>query len=377
MWLLQREPRWLKLKGFSVDTRTTAPDWWPQLQARLQEYYQVMPEAMGSVRLVVRDLFQTWSVWAEMGEELSLRLGEGQGNAGVELALPIQVLHQILREPQAFEPRDEFFSRNIAVRGDMRLAHHFAQLLKRPNEYALQILNVVRQHPNVPQAVLESSDLNLPDLARAVLNNQPICFRQVFDWPSMRWDLDEFDRQLGALPIRFNAASGGLERLADLTQKLRQSVDERVYTSGVGLPVESESSFPFPPEWQETTTPPQIWLGQSRKDRLLTKLHCDIFTSLLTQVWGNKTAYLYPPQHYQYLYPMQSYSGYQPCVVDPLHPDLDRHPGFDQALRLVVEIKPGDLLVIPSGWFHCLSAEGLTLSVSRGLPLEVAHQLAQ
>lgn len=360
-----------------MDTRTTAPDWWPQLQARLQEHYQVMPDAMGSVRLVVRDLFQTWSIWAEMGEELSLRLGEGQGNAGVELALPIQVLHQILREPQNFEPRDEFFSRNIAIRGDVRLAHHFAQLFKRPTENALQVLHFVRQHPNLPQQVQESSELSLQVLARAVVANQPICFREVFDWPSMGWDLDEFDRQLGALPIRFNATSGGLENLADLTQKLRQSVSERVYTSGVLLPEEAGVSFPFPIDWQEVMTPTQIWLGHSQKDRLLTKLHCDIFTSILTQVWGNKTVYLYPPQHHHYLYPMQSFSGYQPCVVDPLAPDLVRHPGFDQALQLKLEITPGDLLVIPSGWFHCVGAEGLTLSLSRGLPLEVAHQLAQ
>ena len=376
LWI-PREALWLNLKGFSMDSPNTGPDWWPQLQARLQEHYQVMPEAMGSVRLVVRDLFQTWSVWAEMGEELSLRLGEGQGNAGVELALPIQVLHQILREPQAFEPRDEFFSRNIAVRGDMRLAHHFAQLLKRPNEYALQILNVVQQHPNVPQAVLESSDLNLPDLARAVLNNQPICFRQVFVWPSMRWDLDEFDRQLGALPIRFNAASGELESLADLTQKLRQSGGERVYTSGMPLPEQAEASFPFPADLPGVTTPPQIWLGQARKNRLLCKLHCDIFTSLFAQVWGNKTVHLYPPQHHQYLYPMASFSGYQPCLVDPLAPDLTRHPEFGRALHLKVEIRPGDVLVIPSGWYYCLGAEDPTLSVSRGLPLEVAHQLTQ
>ena len=360
-----------------MDTRTTAPDWWPQLQARLQEHYQVLPEAIGTVRLVIRDLFQDWTIWAEMGEDLTLHLDAGQEDPGVELVMPIQVLHQILREPESFEPRDEFFSRNIAIRGDVRLAHHFAQLFKRPTENTLQVLHFVRQHSNLPQQVQESSGLNLKSLAQAVVANQPTVFRQAFDWPSMRWDLDEFDRHLGALPVRFNAMSGKLESLADLTQKLRHSLGERVYTSGVGLPVEAENSFSFPADWQEAMTPAQIWLGHSQKDRLLTKLHCDIYSSILTQVWGSKTVYLYAPQHHEHLYPMQSFSGYQPCVVDPLAPDLIRHPKFEQALQLKVEITPGDLLVIPSGWFHCVGAEGLTLSLSRGLPLEVAHQLAQ
>ena len=365
------------MEGIFVDSHIAAPDWWPQLQTRLQDHYQVLPEAMGSVRLLIRDLFRDWSISAEMGEVLSLSLETEQDEAGVELAMPIQVLHQILLEPQAFEPRDEFFSRNIAIRGDVRLAHHFAQLLKRPDDYALQLLHFVRQHPNLPQEVQESSELSLQTLAHAVVANQPICFRQAFDWPSLSWDLDEFDRQLGALPVRFNAMNGKLESLADLTQKLRQSVGERVYTSGVGLPVGAVDSFPFPSEWQDVMTPAQIWFGQSRKNRLLVKLHCDIFTSLFAQVWGNKTVYLYPPQHQQYLYPMQSFSGYQPCVVDPLEPDLALHTEFGQALQLKVEIAPGDLLVIPSGWYYCFSVEGLTLAVSKGLPLDVAHQLAQ
>jgi ribosomal protein L16 Arg81 hydroxylase len=62
-------------------------------------------------------------------------------------------------------------------------------------------------------------------------------------------------------------------------------------------------------------------------------------------------------------------------MVNPLKPDPVHHAAFSKATCLTVEINPGDLLIIPSGWFHSLEADGLTFSISKGLPLEIAYDI--
>jgi ribosomal protein L16 Arg81 hydroxylase len=46
-------------------------------------------------------------------------------------------------------------------------------------------------------------------------------------------------------------------------------------------------------------------------------------------------------------------------------PDLTRFARFAQAQGVDVVLEPGDLLVIPTGWYHCVWALDHVLSVSR------------
>lgn len=350
------------------------PTWWHRLEFRLKEYYQVFSEAMGVILIVVQDEGgRIWPIRVELGETLEFYTAtSANDHADTKLMLQLSVLEEILRDPENFEPRRDFFSRNIKIHGNLNLAHHFAQLLKRPGEYALKILDFVHQHPHIPTDVLKKSPFDFPLLLRCIAANQPIVFRQCVRWPSIDWSLDEFDTEIGFLPARFNALENKFETLIDITRKLRSIDDQRIYTAGIRLPQEATQHFPFPQELEKQASSIQMWMGRSRKNHALTKLHCDIYTSLLVQIWGKKRARLYPPQHHCYLYPMQAFRGYQPCLVNPLKPDIQRYPEFLKAQCFEVEINPGDMLVIPSGWFHSLEAEGLNFSVSRGIPLEAA-----
>ena len=357
-------------------TASVVPKWWAELEVRLKEHYQVFPEAMGTLLLVVQDeATKDWLVRVELGESLEFAAAASANErADTQLVLTLEVLLRILQDPMYFEPRNDFFLRNVRVSGALNLAHHFAHLLRRPGDYALQLLGHVHAYPQIPSAILETDQWDLPLLLRCVTTSQPIVFRKIFNWPIQSWSLDELDAKIGTMPVRFNPVAQREETLADLTQRLRLEDDARVYISGFVLPMEVRQYFTFPDELESLTTGSQMWLGRSRSGRLLTKLHADIFTSLLTQVWGKKKVRLYPPQHHRYVYPILAFGGSQPCMVDPLNPDLERHPEFVKAQCFEVEIEPGDMLVMPSGWFHCVEAEGLTFSISRGLPLDQAYQ---
>jgi ribosomal protein L16 Arg81 hydroxylase len=50
--------------------------------------------------------------------------------------------------------------------------------------------------------------------------------------------------------------------------------------------------------------------------------------------------------------------------VDPLAPDLDRHPLFEEANQIHFDIGPGQTLFIPAGWWHHVEALESSISVS-------------
>jgi len=94
--------------------------------------------------------------------------------------------------------------------------------------------------------------------------------------------------------------------------------------------------------------------------------------SFLIQIWGVKTVYLYSPDQYKLLNPVETYNNYQPCLFDPDHISSKD----DSPKAIVAKIIPGDLLLIPTGWYHCVRAHGITFSVSRALHQKLAELLS-
>lgn len=77
----------------------------------------------------------------------------------------------------------------------------------------------------------------------------------------------------------------------------------------------------------------------------LSRLHYDVLCShaYLAQIVGRKRCVLFAPTDAPYLYEGQ---------VDPARPDLVRFPRFAKATPFECVIEPGDLLFIPSMWWH-------------------------
>ncbi|XP_019733204.1 bifunctional peptidase and (3S)-lysyl hydroxylase JMJD7 [Hippocampus comes] len=112
-----------------------------------------------------------------------------------------------------------------------------------------------------------------------------------------------------------------------------------------------------------------FWLGEANA---ITSLHKDPYENLYCVISGQKDFILLPPTDRPFI----PYGLYQPAVyrqkddgdfevvdrsegekvpwipVDPLAPDLERYPAYGRARPLRCSVKAGEMLYLPSLWFH-------------------------
>jgi hypothetical protein len=94
-------------------------------------------------------------------------------------------------------------------------------------------------------------------------------------------------------------------------------------------------------------------------------LHRDLPDNLYAQVVGQKRFILLDRRLTRMVHTHPLYSGvpnYSP--VDAMAPDLERHPRFRGAPLLDCTLGPGDLLFIPSLWWHQAASVGTSISVN-------------
>jgi ribosomal protein L16 Arg81 hydroxylase len=100
-----------------------------------------------------------------------------------------------------------------------------------------------------------------------------------------------------------------------------------------------------------------LWFGPGGT---ITPLHHDTLNVLFNQVAGHKHFILIPSLAIHRLYNnLAVYSE-----VDPLRPDLERHPLFAGVHPIHFDIGPGESLFIPAGWWHHVVSYDTSLSVS-------------
>lgn len=124
-----------------------------------------------------------------------------------------------------------------------------------------------------------------------------------------------------------------------------------------------------------------FWMGDSRA---VTSLHKDHYENLYCVISGEKTFTLYPPTDLPYI----PYGDYrQACYkqnvmgefeviddavnnvipwipVDPLKPDFQTYPQFAKAQSIVCTVRAGDVLYLPSLWFHHVKQTHATIAIN-------------
>lgn len=88
--------------------------------------------------------------------------------------------------------------------------------------------------------------------------------------------------------------------------------------------------------------------------------HYDVMDNILIQVSGEKRVVLFSPSdaHLMYL------DGDKSRVIDIDSPDLNTFPDFVKAKRFECTLYPGDILYIPSLWFHNTKALSFSIGVN-------------
>ena len=89
----------------------------------------------------------------------------------------------------------------------------------------------------------------------------------------------------------------------------------------------------------------------------LSPLHYDFWNThaYLAQIQGSKRAILFAPDEADLLYAGK---------VNPEEPDFERFPLFDRATAYECVIEPGETLLMPADWWHCVRSLDKSITVS-------------
>lgn len=82
--------------------------------------------------------------------------------------------------------------------------------------------------------------------------------------------------------------------------------------------------------------------------------------------YGTKEWLLFAPDQAPYLYPGSRGAGWPVVsqVENPFDPDLERFPDFAEASGMRVAQEAGDLIFVPSGWWHTTRSQTPTIAVA-------------
>jgi hypothetical protein len=84
----------------------------------------------------------------------------------------------------------------------------------------------------------------------------------------------------------------------------------------------------------------------------------------LMQIYGSKRYVVYPPDQAEYLYPKPGNEVNKSSIADLEHPDLSRFPLFAKATPTVFDLRPGETLFVPSGWWHTVKILSSSITIS-------------
>lgn len=188
----------------------------------------------------------------------------------------------------------------------------------------------------------------------------PCVISELLDWGALKWDFEYIRTRFG--DEVFRPGPNGGERISVLIDRVLRG--DRVYSYGCAVPEAMRAEFSFPYFDESNLSPKQLWIGTC-SPLLVTGLHRDARPVLLAQILGRKRVILYSPNQSEFMYARRAYNTYyQQCWVDPDNPDFLRFPKFAQAIPISIDLNPGEILYIPTGWFHCVYALDNVLSVS-------------
>lgn len=214
---------------------------------------------------------------------------------------------------------------------------------------------------------------------RFVAQHLPVRIRGAIDhWPALqRWSPEAFAGQHGGFATFAYAMEKGritLDRalgfrlvhltLGDYVRRLAQSSDApSVYLRAPlsRLPPELTADLEIPAYCRgRPALRHNLWFSGADT---VSQLHFDLPHNLVAQVYGQKRFILFAPSESRHVYPESLFSSTPHLArVDPESPDYARFPRLEAARGYVCTLSPGDLLFIPSRYWH--HARSITTSIT-------------
>lgn len=104
-----------------------------------------------------------------------------------------------------------------------------------------------------------------------------------------------------------------------------------------------------------------VWFGG---DQCKTWLHYDLSENFFSNMVGEKRFLLFSPTQTDYLYQAHGESHNHLSRVNAFDPDTSKFPRYNNADYFDITVEPGDMLFIPSGWWHAVDTITTSISVN-------------
>lgn len=271
-----------------------------------------------------------------------------------------------------FELRDPALVAELGVRGDLGFLHDLVTSCDRPDRLTETTFRDAEQRArqnNICKADFLGGVFDRDVVLKQLRAGKPTVFSGWLTWPALKWSFNELRSRYGNCLFLPNTNNG--EPLSALID--RMLAGSQTYSHGCRLPVEMKDEFKIPVFEQDEIGVLQMWMG-SRSPNLVTGLHREVASPFLAQVIGRKRLVLYSPDQSELLYGRKAYRTYQQCWVNQQFPKHDQFPRFREARPLVIDLEPGQILLIPPAWYHCAYALDDVLSISTVIKPEIVYE---
>ncbi len=261
--------------------------------------------------------------------------------------------------------RDQVNLDQIVAEGDIEILGMLAQMTKLPNRDAGARFALAEQRAALLPRVAEPRRMTRPsagEVATMIEQAIPIIVQGGLEgWDeAFGWTIATLAQHFGDVRVQ---STLGISTLGEFCAHLADDDGQAPpYTIGSSLPAELCGFFPPPFFDPASFGPAQLWLG-SGPGRISTLLHRDSGDAFLGQLIGRKEFKMYSPDQTPFMYVRKSYNRDQPCWVNPWEPDLAKFPLFANAVETSFTLHPGELLIIPRGWYHTVRALDTTMSI--------------
>jgi Cupin-like domain len=225
-------------------------------------------------------------------------------------------------------------------------------------------------------------------LSRYKANDQPIIIENLTkDWPAReKWSIDYLCSVVGEKLVPLyggEEAKGRKHQHAEVAQMTFNQFIGELKSGNSKLRMFFYNILKYAPELMKDFKWPDIGLPLFKKLPVLffggvgakVQIHFDVDWSdlLLCHFGGRKRVYLFKPDQAKFLYRVPySFSGI--FEIDIEHPDYKRFPALEHAQGQLAELKHGDTLYIPPGYWHYVIYDDVCFSMTlRAFPRKPAH----
>lgn len=304
------------------------------------------------------------------GDAIRYELGE-HSSPKTTISMPAALFAAIVARPEMWDLRHPEVVATVSVKGDMDLAVFLGNIAKAPAQVgidlfeeaerkaranALTACDVRRVSAPTQQAVVSYLERGIP----LVVTD---CLQRSGAWT---WGLQQIKDAFAELRVEFldqqTRTPTTLGHFLETVEAGRQA-----YTHGIPLPAPMRPYFRIPFFTSGAFNTPMLWMGKrngTSGEEPATSLHRDTSHGFLGQIRGTKRIVLCSPDQTEKVYPVPAYNVFQPCQIKTWKPDYERFP-LSRGLRTTeVLLHPGELLIIPVGWFHEIYCTEPVMSVS-------------